>query len=47
MKIKTDTGAILEVKDEVIGQEILDNTVWTEDTAKTSTPKKQKAPVED
>lgn len=47
MKIKTDTGAIIEVKDEVIAQEILDNTIWTEDTAKTSTPKKQKVPIDD
>ena len=47
MKIKTDTGAIIEVKDEVIAQEILDNTIWTEDTVKTSTPKKQKVPIDD
>lgn len=42
--IKTDTGAVLEVRDEEIADEILTHTNWQKANAPKNQTKKQKAP---
>lgn len=44
MKIRTATGAVLDVKDETTAQEIIEHTGWTAESAEPEKKSGRKAP---